>query len=90
MRLEDNMKTTHEIAWILLSDFYRPWEVNVTMGLSFDQVQKITGLDVETLNKMNDKRSLVKEMQRIKNGVILARQIIEEIEQGKPHWEDEE
>lgn len=87
------MKTVHEIAWILLSDFYRPWEtssLHTNTGLSFDQVQKITGLDVETLHKMNEKGSLVKEIQRIKDGVILAKQVIEEMEAGKPHWGDGE
>jgi hypothetical protein len=83
------MKSAHEIAWTLLSDFYRPWEKNPnsTTVLSFDHVQNITGLDVETLTKMNEKRSLVKEIQRIKDGVTVAKQVIEEMEAGKPHYE---
>lgn len=82
------MKTSHEIAWTLLSDFYAPWRAqqDKTTSLSFDHIHQITGLDEQTLTRMNEKRSLVNEIKRIKNGTEIAKEIIEEIEQGKPHY----
>lgn len=82
------MKTPYEIAWTLLSDFYRPWRAqqDKTTALSLNHIQQITGIDEKTLARMNEKRSLVHEIKRINNGTEIVREIIEEMEQGKPHY----
>lgn len=79
------MKTAYEIAWTLLSDFYDPALCRKDT-LGFQSLLKITGLDEQTLRTLENKLYLVRKIQETQNGVELARNILEEIEQGKPHY----
>lgn len=73
------MKSPHEIAWNLMrkDNFFQPREIS-----------EITGICIENVICLTQKKNIRDFITYIIDGKIsLLKQVIEEIEQGKPHWE---
>lgn len=82
------MKTPYEIAWDLLMQK----EITMLNATTFN-LACVFGLSTEEMDALSHKAMVfkaVKEYERIKQEVPnILKKVIEEMEQGKPHWEIE-
>jgi hypothetical protein len=86
------MKTAYEIAWNFLNDLSKD---EITSSKVRNLVD-ITGLEINEINLLSEKVEIVSFLSSVGwlstttgRRLSLVKQVIEEIEQGKPHWEIE-
>ncbi len=84
------MKSAHEIAWNFLNDLSKD---KITSSKVRNLVD-ITGLEINEINLLSEKVEIVSFLSSVGwlstntgRRLSLVKQVIEEIEQGKPHWE---
>lgn len=76
------MKSAYEIAWKILNERKR------LAFLTDSDIAKLTGLDTQVVKRMSMKKELATAIAL--NGRQLAKDVIKEIEDGTPHYRDEE
>jgi len=83
------MKTAYEIAWNFLNDLSQD---KITSSKVRNLVD-ITGLEINEINLLSEKVEIVSFLSSVGwlstttgRRLSLVKQVIEEIEQGKPHW----
>ncbi|GAO98975.1 hypothetical protein Cva_01645 [Caedimonas varicaedens] len=72
------MKTAYEIAWDLIGTH--------KVNLRSSEIATMTGLSRSNIDDLALKKDIVRRLPEKKH-LDLVKQVIEEIEQGKPHWE---
>jgi hypothetical protein len=84
------MKTVYEIAWNFLNDLSKD---EITSSKVRNLVD-ITGLEINEINLLSEKVEIISFLSSVGwlstttgRRLSLVKQVIEEIEQGKPHWE---
>ena len=81
------MKTPNEIAWNLLESGGEAARFNILPLAEKQRISEITGTDMDTLNLLWKKLCISSFLSRIKSGTEIAKQVIDEMETGKPHYE---
>ena len=83
------MKTASEIAWDLLKTPQRFYSKQVSEVIDFtlgvDEVADLCGIPVKIVHLLQKKQKILESLSDLKE-LSLVRQVIEEIEQGKPHY----
>ncbi len=69
------MKTAYEIAWELMED----------RGINY--ISSVTGIPLEEIKILGLKHYIATSIEEFKKDINLVREVLDEIEQGKPHWE---
>lgn len=84
------MKTAYEIAWNFINDLSKD---KITLSKVTNLVD-ITGLEINEIRLLSEKVEIVSFLSSVGwlstttgRRMSLVKQVIEEIEQGKPHWE---
>jgi len=77
------MKTAYEIAWNLLEESYNG---KLQCNLWGADISRLTGITEESVLTLKNKKEIIRRLPR-KEDFNILRQVMEEIEQGKPHWE---
>ena len=80
------MKTPNEIAWNLLAQ-ERKLLFTPMYFTSGRPISEITGIDMDTLNLLWKKLCMVCFLRDMSDGIEIAKQVIDEMETGKPHYE---
>jgi hypothetical protein len=81
------MKTVYEIAWDLLQETTTVYGITLTEKLIFnvDDVSRLTGLPQDIVILFKKKQEILQILPD-KEDLTLVCQVIEEIEDGKPHY----
>jgi len=79
------MKSTYEIAWDITK-----WSIES------EHMSQVLGIPIEDIEILKYKRQVLERIEgyplyyNSKNNLSLIKQVVQEIEQGRPHWEIEE
>ena len=81
------MKTPNEIAWNLLKKEKGKRLFTPVYSVSGRTISEITGIDTITLDLLWKKLCMTYFLREMPNGTEIAKQVIDEMETGKPHYE---
>lgn len=80
------MKTPNEIAWNLLAKYMDdPTKCNYLETI--EEISRATGVKDRIVSKMFEKQAFVYLIHQMPQGTEIAKQVIDEMETGKPHYE---